>query len=285
MKRRGAKRVKRRALVVNGIFYPENRETLKERLFSWGLKEGPNGFGSRAQAIIAPHGAWNLTGSIAAAAFSAVQQKIGENSRPISRVLLLGTHHHFVEEGIYLSESASFETPLGDIEVDQRLNRELASCTTMIRINDIPHLSEHSLEVLLPMVKYCFPMAKIVPILMRNGNIALVSGLGRALKIVLEKNMEDSLVVISSNVSQATDPVIARHMAEEFCSLLENCDTRTYLTRLSSGGISACGAALIGALLESGLFYGKNFSSLCSFSHSTGENNETVYYGAFVLGD
>ena len=285
MGRRGSLRAKRRALVVNGIFYPENRETLKDRLLSWGLKEGSNCSNCSAQAIIAPHGAWNLTGSIAAAAFSAIQQKIGENSRPISRVLLLGTHHHFVEEGIYLSESASFETPLGDIEVDQKLNRELASCTTMIRINDIPHLTEHSLEVLLPMVKYCFPEAKIVPILMKNGNISMVSGLGRALKIVLENSMEESLVVISSSVSQDPDPVLARQMAEEFCSLLENCDSRTFLTRLSSGGISACGAALIGALMESGLFYGKSFSSLCSFSHSTEENNETVYYGAFVLSD
>ena len=284
MERRERSGVKRRASVVNGIFYPENREALTERLFSWGLKEGSAGTSvGGGQVILAPHGAWNLTGSIAASAFSAAQNLKERSSRPVNRVLLLGTHHHFAEDGIYLSESASFETPLGNIQVDQKLNRKLASCSTTIKINDIPHLSEHSLEVLLPMVKYCFPEAKIVPILMGNGSQALISGLGGALKIVLDEHMEESLIVISSNVSQSSDPDLAESMADEFRSLLENMDTRAYLASFESGGISACGGALVGSLLESGLFDGKSFSALSPFSCSPGENNETVYYGAFVL--
>ncbi|MCL2006491.1 MAG: AmmeMemoRadiSam system protein B [Treponema sp.] len=285
MERRGFQGVKRRASVVNGIFYPENQDTLKEELSSWGLKEGSSSSRSRTQAIIAPHGAWNLTGSIAATAFSAVQKKRGKKSAPVSRVLLLGTHHHFVEDGIYLSESASFETPLGDIQVDQKMNRELASCSTGIRINDIPHLSEHSIEVLLPMVKYCFPNAKIVPLLMKSGNKALISSLGGALKVVFERHLEESLIVISSSVSQAADPAIARNMAEEFRTHLEKMDTAGYKESLASGSISACGGALIGAVMESGIFKGRKFSSVCPFSHDHEENSETVYYGAFVLSD
>ena len=281
MERRERSGVKRRASVVNGIFYPEDREALTERLLSWGLKEGSAGSGW--QVILAPHGAWNLSGNIAASAFSAAQKQRQKSARTVSRVFLLGTHHHFAEEAIYLSESASFETPLGNVSVDQKINRKLASCSTTIRINDIPHLSEHSVEVLLPMVKYCFPEAKIVPILMGKGSKALISGLGGALRIALEDQMEESLVVISSNISQNPDPEKAQFMADEFRFLLENMDAGVYLKRLASGGISACGGALVGALLESGLFDGKHFSALCPFSHSSMENKETVYYGAFAL--
>jgi AmmeMemoRadiSam system protein B len=283
MDRRGRLKMKRRASVVNDIFYPENREALTEKLLSWGLIEGSSDSRSGGHVILAPHGAWDITGNIAASAFSAVQSKRENSSRPINRVLLLGTCHHSVEEGIYLSESASFETPLGDIEVDQKLNRELVSCSTTIRVNDIPHLSEHSLEVLLPMVKYCFPQAKILPILTGNGDRTLVNGLGGVLRFALKNDIEESLVVISSSVSQNSDPALARTMAEEFCSLLEDMDTETYMARLASGNISACGGALVGALLETGLFDGENFSSVCPFSHSPGENSETVYYGAFIL--
>ena len=265
--------------MVNGIFYPDSPEALASRLASWGLKEGAPAFGS--QAIIAPHGAWDLTGSIAASAFVSAQGKGGKTGRPISRVLLLGTHHQGSEEGIYLSESGAFETPLGDLRVDQKLNRKLSSCSTLIRVNDIPHLSEHSLEVLLPLVKYCLPKAKIVPILMAGRRPCLISGLAKALCIVLERHMEESLFVISSSVSHGFDPALALSMADEFCGLLENMDAEAYLVRLAYGRISASGGALVGALLESGLLKNKCFSSLLPLAQYRGETGETVYYGAF----
>ena len=284
--------------MVKGIFYPENPEALALRLASWGLMADVAASGG--QAIFAPHGAWDLTGSIAARAFARVQGKNGKSEEPspgsiesevlgipdqrfavpncIKRVLLLGTHHNSDEEGIYLSESASFAPGL---RVDQQLNRRLASCSTLIKINDIPHLSEHSLEVLLPLVKYCFPEVKIIPILMSGGRPALISSLARALRISFEEYMEESLIVISSTVSQNPDPAAAHSMADEFRTILEAMDTRTYLACLAAGRISACGGALLGALLESGLLEGKRFTSLCPLAQGKGENGETVYYGAF----
>jgi AmmeMemoRadiSam system protein B len=268
--------------VVEGIFYPDSPETLSSRLASWGLKDGGNHSGCGGQAIIAPHGAWDLTGNIAGAAFAAAQKEGEKSGRRINKVLLLGACHCSDEEGIYLSESSFFETPLGDIPVDRKLNRELASCSTLIKVNDLPHLSEHSLEVLLPLVKYCFPAAKIVPIIMSGSRPVLISGLAKALRAVFQKNMEESLVVISSTVSQNPDPALALSVAEEFRSILEHMDTQAFLSCLAAGRISACGAALVGALLESGLLTGKQFVSLCPLAPGIGDKGETVYYGAFI---
>jgi len=283
---------KKRSPVVNGIFYPDNPEVITSIFASWDLDKSD--FVSGGKAIIAPHGAWDLTGSITAKAFSAIQGKekeAGKKSRrtgvvktqdSISRVLLLGTHHHSREEGIFLSESASFETPLGEILVDQSMNQELASCSTMIEVNDIPHLSEHSLEVMLPFVKYCLPKTKIIPILMSGNRAVLISCLAKALRITLEKSMNESLIIISSSVSQAEDPALALSMADEFVSLLGKADKKSFLKGLASGVISACAGALIGALLESGLLGGSYFSSLCPLVKSSGENRNTVYNGAFA---
>jgi AmmeMemoRadiSam system protein B len=269
--------LRRRFPVVSGIFYPESPATLTGRLASWGLKENLPACGG--QSILAPHGAWDLTGSVAASAFASVQKRSGRRS--ISRVLLLGTHHGSGEEGIYLSESVSFKTPLGDLRVDQNMNQIMASCSTLIRVNDIPHLSEHSLEVLLPLVKYCFPKAFIIPVLMNGERSALISALSKALMITMEGLMEETLIIVSSTVSRSLDPAAAFSMAEEFRSLLENMDARTFLDRLSEGRISACGGALMGAMFKSGLLDGKRFSTLCPLVQGTGEEGETVYYGAF----
>jgi AmmeMemoRadiSam system protein B len=269
--------LKKRSPVVNGIYYPKRQRKIAGKLLSWGLNE--NTASSGRQAILAPHGAWDLTGSIAASAFSGVQKKQG--GKNISRVLLLGTHHQSNEDGIYLTESDSFETPLGNLNVDQNFNHELASCSTLIRINDIPHLSEHSVEVLLPFVKYCFPDASIVPILMSGKSRVFISTLSKALRITMDDYFEESLIVISSTISQSFDPAIALSMANEFHALLESMDSRAFCSRLADGCISACGSSLIGAILESGLLEGRQFSAIPPMIQGKGEQGETVYYGAF----
>lgn len=282
MKKKPVSGIRRRAPVVSGIFYPEIRENIARRLAEWSLKEGSACPAFGGQAILAPHGAWELTGNIAASAFAAIQGQKEKSGYQVRRVILLGKHHHSSEEGIYLSESSSFETPLGDIPVDKKLNQQLASCSTMIRVNDIPHLSEHSLEVHLPFVKYCFPAAKIVPILMSGSRPIFVTGLAKALRIILEDYIEESLVIISSNVSQNMDPADALSMANEFTSLLENTDSSAFLGSLAAGRISASAGALLGAFIESGLLNGKHFSALCPLAQDKGEKGETVYYGAFA---
>ena len=292
MGKTGIPGLRRRAPVVNGIFYPDKREVLTAQLASWGLRDGSatdsyasqfpaeNSINNRIQAILAPHGAWDLTGNIAGKAFRAVQQREEKNSRHIRRVLLFSTYHNYAEENIYLSESAFFDTPLGELPVDQELNQELACCSPHIRVYDIPHLSEHALEVLLPMVRYCFPCAKIVPVLMAGAGSVLISSLANALKTVLGNCAGESLIVVSSNVSQNPDPAIALAMAEDFLGLIAKMDARTFLAAHAGGRISACGGALIGALLESNLLHGKQFSPLCPIVQAAGENGNTVYYGA-----
>ena len=277
---------RRRVSVVNGIFYPDNRETLIKQLHSWGLKEGSDTPSVGGQIIIAPHGAWDISGNIAGAAFASVQGNDPEPKEPelreISRVIMLGPCHGPCEQGIYLSESDSFQTPLGDLPIDRNLNIKLASCSTLSRVNDIPHLSEHSLEVLLPLVKYCFPGAKIVPILVSGNRPVIISGLARTLKVILETYMEESLLVISSNVSRSPDPALALSMADEFCSILSGMDTNAFFASIGGRRISACGGAIIAALFESGLLEGKCFSALTPLIHSAGEDGQTICYGAFA---
>jgi AmmeMemoRadiSam system protein B len=271
--------LRRRSPVANGMFYPENPEALAYKLFSWGLKKNFPAKGG--QTILVPHGAWDLTGSVAASAFAMIQGKQEKALRPVSRVLLLGNCHCLKKEGVFLSESDSFGTPIGDLRVDQKINRNMASCSSFIRINDIPHLSEYSLEVLLPMIKYCFPNAKIVPVLMGGIRPELISDLAKALRTVLEKQMEETLIIISSIISQNHNPALALSMAKEFSFLLEKMDTSAFLSNLAAGRISACAGALVGAVMESGLLDGRRFTALCPPVQGIKETGETLYYGAF----
>ena len=165
-----------RSPIVAGLFYPDDGEELMARLHGFGLERG---VGGAASAIIAPHGAWEFSGSVAARAF----QSAAGRSGAVSRVVIMGNIHHAESPGLYFSDSRFFTTPLGSLRVDQETCESLASCSTLFEFNDIPHLQETSVETLLPMAAHCFPSAAIVPVLMKGAQPRLVAALARALRI------------------------------------------------------------------------------------------------------
>jgi AmmeMemoRadiSam system protein B len=269
--------VRVRSPVVEGIFYPEDGESLGETIDSWGLTLGKKGAGGRARAILAPHGAWQISGRIAGIAFEAAAGRAGE----IHQVLLLGPIHRGGFRDLYLSESDFFETPLGKILVDRRLSEELAACDSFFKINDVPHLLEHSLEVLLPLVKYCFPRARIVPVLMGLSSPSLIPGLGRALRFVFESRMENTLIVVSANLGQRRDERAAREEAETTLELLGRNQYQDYIAAVMAGDFRACGCALTAGLLASGLLDGLRVRFLSSpLLKILGELGDSGYLGA-----
>ncbi|GHU15216.1 hypothetical protein FACS1894163_01160 [Spirochaetia bacterium] len=264
-----------RSPVVGDMFYPEDRAGIEARFRAWGLEKGTGG---RAAVIIAPHGAWGISGRIAAEAFSAAA---GRND--LSRVFILGPVHNDTEEGIFLSDSDFFETPLGPLPVDHEMGNELASCSTLFEVNDIPHLHEHSIEVLLPFIKYCFPHASIVPILMGGVRPPLVGALARALEIAAAPIMEKSLCVVSCNVAMNTNKETARAQAEECVKLLLGKDAAAFCAGLNEGRLTSCGGGLAASLLESGLAADREAHLVSRpLISARGEEDKTVYYGALA---
>jgi AmmeMemoRadiSam system protein B len=266
-----------RSPVVGDMFYPEDRTGIEAQFRAWGLEGGTTaGTGACASAMIAPHGAWGVSGRIAAEAFTAAAGREG-----LLRVFVLGPVHQGPEEGIFLSDSDYFQTPLGPLGVDHETGNKLASCSTLFEVNDIPHLQEHSIEVLLPFIKYCFPHVSIVPILMGGVRPPLVSALAQALEKIAGPLMDSSLCVVSCNVSMNSSRGLARTQAEDCVKLLLGKDSAAFNAGLAAGRISACGGGLAAGLLESGLLKGRVAQLVSSpLVSARGEENKTVYYGA-----
>jgi AmmeMemoRadiSam system protein B len=272
---------KTRSPVVAGLFYPEKKRAVERQLYSFGLKKGT---GSKIAAFIAPHAAWDLSGKVAAAAFSALSGAKGHKNGELTRVVILGPIHAPGEEGVFFSDSASFKTPLGKLPVDLNLSAELASCSTHFEINDIPHLKEHSVEVLLPFVKFCFPGVSIVPILMSGIEPARIDALARALRSVLEPLMENTLIIISTGLSKTQDEKSALAQAKEFVRLLLEKDPETLTAKIYDRQLSACGGALTAAVLQSGLLDAARVSVVPAFPVTArGDEGQIVCYGGICF--
>jgi AmmeMemoRadiSam system protein B len=268
---------KLRSPVVGGIFYPDTREETEEQLKAFGIVPGRGG---RARMILAPHGAWEISGQVAAAGFSALS---GRLNTEVCRIFVLGCIHREGEEGLFLSDSDCFLTPLGNLPVDLDICSELASCSSRFEINDRPHLREHSIEVLLPFLKFCFPQVRIIPILMGGRQPSLISILAKSLQHVFEPVMNESLCIVSCNISMNQDEALAQVQAEECLRLLLEKDSAGFASGLRDGRISACGGGLIGSLLESGLVDDKKAEIVSGpLIRAKGEENKTVCYGSLA---
>ena len=232
-----------------GIFYPDEPRALETALAAFEAKGNSKKKQQRNQAvaIIAPHAGWDLSGQAASDAFSAA------SGRNISTVVIIGPLHQDKSEGIFLSESEYFETPIGELTVDKELCSELESCGTFFITNDIPHLEEHSIEILLPFVKRGFPSASIVPILIGGNRASIIRGLSGGLDIVFGPIADSTLIIVSTNLCANLSTATANAHADRFVACLESGDHRLLIESLGAGTISGCGAAGCASLMGTAL--------------------------------
>lgn len=129
----------------------ECRREIESYLEDWeGMQkvEG-KGFGG-----IVPHAGWYFSGRLAARVYSLLSQ-----TRTVDTVILYGGHLSPEEDPHVVTDDA-WETPLGDMEIDQDLVRSLLKEMSLTKE---PLASrDNTLEVQLPMVKYFFPKAKLL---------------------------------------------------------------------------------------------------------------------------
>lgn len=108
--------------------------------------------------IISPHAGYAFSGKTAAYAYCSSKR------RKIKRVFLLGPSHYVGFAGAALPDEEVFSTPLGDLEVDTEVVRELADFPFFKYMPEV-HRKEHSLELQLPLIMQTFGPVKIVPVI------------------------------------------------------------------------------------------------------------------------
>ncbi len=156
-----------RSPAVAGLFYPSDARECARDLERCCAGADPNPApGLRAVAAVAPHAGWSFSGPTMAAALLPLLA-----SRP-ETVILFGADHHGLNPGrASLFPSGRWETPLGDVEVDEDFAEALVAdpACPMDAIAEA-HGPEHSLEVMVPFLRARAPSVRILPILTPPGS-------------------------------------------------------------------------------------------------------------------
>jgi AmmeMemoRadiSam system protein B len=264
--------VEARKPTAAGVSYPAEREelagTVRDLLAR--AQAATRSEGVRApRAIVAPHAIRGTAGEVAASAWARV---VPVASR-IARVLLLGPAHHASFAGIAAPFADAFATPLGAVAVD-RLAIEGVRRFPQVVVSDVPHEQEPSLEVQLPFVQVVLEDKPVVPLLVGDLPDAWAS------EVIASLWDDGTLVVVSTDMSHYFDAPTARGLDESTALAIEALDASAIAEE------NVCGHAALRALLLVARDR-RLHASRVEVRHSgeiTGELDEVVGYGAFVIG-
>ena len=261
--------------VFAGSFYPEKAEELTNLLNSY--KQELH-FPCKSKAIIVPHAGVYYSGHAAMAGFQHLE--FNDN------IFIIAPSHHENFNNIALPEYTYFDTPLGSIEVNNRLIKDIAEHFPCLISNEVFD-NEHSIEVQLPFLQTLFnprvqsaldfvkkigKKIRIIPVLVGNCNYKLISDL-------ISTYWENSSFVISSDLSHFYPKQECRQIDTYTATIIETGKLDFFQEP------QACGLTGIKGLVD---FANNNDCSLIRImmynsGDISGESDRVVGYGSWYL--
>ena len=143
---------------VAGQFYPDNKDDCLEMVKKCLNNSSENHYEDNMIAGIVPHAGWVFSGNTAGKVFTSINPE-----NPPDTFIVLGAVHRYGVKNYSVFPSGAWDTPLGEIKVDEKL-AEIVLSSDLFENSPSSHDREHSIEVHLPFISYLFPQTKILPI-------------------------------------------------------------------------------------------------------------------------
>jgi hypothetical protein len=179
---------------VAGQFYPAGKEELQELIDGLLKTAGKKKVGN-VKGIVVPHAGLVYSGLTAAFAYNIVPKET-------RKIVLIGPSHHAGFDGMVSSTAEYWKTPLGKVKLAK------AKQSDWVFPSDEAHENEHNLEVQLPFLQTVLKNFEILPLLF--GSVPIEEA-----ALVLEENLKDAFLVVSTDLSHYHDYETAKKLDAE----------------------------------------------------------------------
>jgi AmmeMemoRadiSam system protein B len=197
-------------MVGDGIYYPGDPVELRRSLQTAFRINETIGFNSGV--VVAPFGAYRHCLPYLVSSLKATGP-----TKP-KRVILLAPAHSDDAGVILVPEADTFETPFGALPVATGILGELTRSCRHFVPDEIAHLQNHTLEVLLPAVHYHYGTVPIVPLLVTRLGIEQLTPITDAIAMIRDE--VPTQILIGANLSSFTTPAEADAEARKLVRLV-----------------------------------------------------------------
>ena len=278
-------RARIRRPAVAGIFYPRDPFELNqaiERSFK-DQRFGPNklppsGSKRRIYGIVSPHAGYLYSSAVAANGFYEV------SSMEFDDVVMIGPNHYGIGTGAAIMNAGLWETPLGQVEINQELSSVISKNSEIIDLDDFAHSKDHCLEVQLPFVQYIKKKFRIVPIILIMQDRQTAEDIGRSIAQSITNTK--SLLIASSDFTHYESNSEAHRKDMELIKAILSLDILKFYTTLERENVSACGYGAIASIMTAAKNLGATKGELLKYATSgdiIGDTNTVVGYSSIVF--
>ncbi|MCL2144325.1 MAG: AmmeMemoRadiSam system protein B [Endomicrobia bacterium] len=252
-------------------WYPDNIEEIENYIPDVKEKKAVIG-------IVSPHAGWIYSGRTAGTAYA--------SSGMFDTYVILCPSHTGLGPEISIYPSGSWETPIGDLEIDYEFAKLIALNSKFAEFDDTAHIMEHSIEVQLPFIKKINPSAKIVPICIASYECAKCMDLAQAVYKASNEHNKKVCVIASTDMSHYSNASIAKICDDMAIKEIMQLDGKGLLEVVEEKNISMCGAPPVAAMLFYSKLAGAKTAELVRYSNSgevSGDFSEVVGYAGMIV--
>jgi len=283
----------RRKSIVAGSFYDADKESLSQQIKHCFLHEiGPQRLPEHdkniqhernIKGVISPHAGFIFSGPIAAYHFL----RLSYEKTP-QTIIIIGPNHRGLGKEIAIMSAGYWETPLGNIEIDEQMAKEIINYDDkhLIKEDEQAHAFEHSIEVQLPFLQFIYPknQFKIIPICVSNQQLVKMKYLADT---IFQATKEKScLLIASSDFTHYETQESAKRKDAEAIDKIINMDINLFYDTISRKSASICGPGPIAIVTEVCKKLGINRGRLLKYATSgdvSGMNEQVVGYASIIF--
>lgn len=255
--------------VVSGQFYAGTRSTLLKQIDQCYTNQHGPGKIPKVKAgmrkligLISPHAGYMYSGPVAAHGFA----RMAEDGCPKS-IVIIGPNHTGAGSGVSIMTSGSWNTPLGEAQIDEGLSEEIKQASDTIDVDMVAHAYEHSIEVQLPFLQHLFDEKfKIVPICMMLQDERTSMEVGDA--IAKASMGKDIVIVASTDFTHYESQRSAVEKDKKVINRILAIDPLGVVRTVDEEGITMCGYGPVSAMLQAAKKLGARKAELLKYATS-----------------
>lgn len=260
---------------VAGHFYEREKRPLLEQVKEC-LPQSPTR--RSVKAALVPHAGLMYSGKVAGEIYATLEWT--------RTVVFLGPNHTGEGRPISVSKAERWRTPLGDVEVDQKLVSLLRHHLPELEEDDGAHQFEHSLEVQLPFLQLLSEKTRIVPVCVGFATLETYKKLGTDLAEAASSFPEKVVVIATSDMTHYEPHAHAKEKDQYALQAVLAVDPDELARRVKERKISMCGVAPTVAMLSYARRMGATRGELLRYQTSgdaSGEYASVVGYAGVLI--